>query len=537
MKVGDGAVRRMILVLVWIAAAQGTWAAADGKMNLAFGWEFRQLTVRQLIGAADEFAKLPIDGVELHLKAKNAAGEPMGSKTIMEGSVWTKSDWAPTLAELKELAAKRPFRSSFIDSLRAPLKRLDWRDDAAWTKVADNMRVAAWLAHEAGLPGLAVDPEDYSKCRQYFRLSSDAPYAELVGQVRRRGAEVFRGVFEEYPDITLLSYWLLSFQSNYSGNVDPLAAARDRGDLWPAFVNGILDVLPPTARIVDGDENAYGYEGDDFVRASVFRQERAIAFVAPENRDKYRTQVETAFGQYLDNYTNDETNRYYKGPTDGSRLRHLIDNYVLARSAARTYVWFWGEKFTWLKWANGIRFGRNMLVDTWESRLPGLAAALAAAADPCAFYRRQMDATPSFLPLKDGLPESRSTWQLEKGPQGVFSQESGELRLKGMARGCYSLTVGAISAGKTYGVSCEAKGPGVSLVLRWKKADGKWVPVSEYGAFDGDDPTVWRCGFAFARAPADAATLVVLLNAEGQSPDELATFRDVKACLLKDIGQ
>ncbi len=93
MKVGDGAVRRMILVLVWIAAAHGTWAAADGKMNLAFGWEFRQLTVRQLIGAADEFAKLLIDGVELHLKTKNAAGEPMGSKTIMEGSVWTKSEY------------------------------------------------------------------------------------------------------------------------------------------------------------------------------------------------------------------------------------------------------------------------------------------------------------------------------------------------------------------------------------------------------------------------------------------------------------
>lgn len=528
---------RMILLLAFIAAAQGAGAAVDGKKTLAFGWEFRQLTLRQLIDAAGEFEKLPIDGVELHLKAKTAAGEPMGSKTIMDGPVWTKDDWTPTLADLKELAAKRPFRLSFIDSLRAPLKRLDWRDDAAWTKVANNLRVAAWLAHEAGLPGLAIDPEDYSKCRQYFRLSSDAPYAELVGQVRRRGAEAFRGVFEEYPDITLLSYWLLSFQSNYSGNVDPLAAARDRGDLWPAFVNGILDVLPPNARIVDGDENAYGYEGDEFVRASVFRQEQAIAFVAPENVRKYRTQVETSFGQYLDNYTNDETSRYYKGPTDGSRLRHLIENYAHARSAAATFVWLWGEKFTWVKWPSGIKFGRYQLVDTWESRLPGLAAALASTADPGAFHRGQMETAPSLVPIKDGLPEHHSTWQLEKGRQGVFSQEAGELRLKGMARGCYSLAVGVIRPGKTYGVSCAARGPGVSLVMRWKKADGKWLPVSEYGAFDGVDTSAWRRGFAFARAPENAATLVVLLNAEGQSPDELAAFRDVKACLLKDIGE
>ena len=40
-----------------------------------------------------------------------------------------------------------------------------------------------------------------------------------------------------------------------------------------ALCNGILDVMPPTARIVDGNENAYRYEAENNLMAVCLQHE------------------------------------------------------------------------------------------------------------------------------------------------------------------------------------------------------------------------------------------------------------------------
>ena len=527
------------VMLALTAVAGSLQATHDGKKCLAFGWEFRhRMSVKDLITAAPWFDMTPIDGVEIHLRMKTPSGESFGSQEFMEGPAWTEENCAATAEELKTLAKHRAFRSSFINTLRAPLARIPWTDDAAWSRIAGNMRVAASMAKGAGLPGLAMDPEDYSKCRQFFRMPGDPEYGELVKIVRRRSAEVVGAATKEYPGITLFFYWFLSFQERYTDWVDPVAAARDRGDLWPAFVNGVLDALPPAARVVDGDENAYRYTDAGFAEANVRWRESVIRFVAPENRAKYRRQVEISSGHYLDNYTNGPESRYYQPPLDGSRLKRLVSNYSAVRRATREYVWFWGEKYTWVNWPGDIKLGRRCKRETWDQRLPGLSEALSAVADPGCYFSAQLK-RPGVPLVKNvkGLPVGFSTWQMPKGRQGVFSSGNGELRLEGMSRGSYSVPVEGIEPGKCYACICEAIGPGAFMSVRWKRPDGNWLPQHATGAFDGEDRNAWRKGAAFVRAPDGASKLILLLSAEGQAEGETARFRKIGVRRLRDFHQ
>ena len=75
--------------------------------------------------------------------------------------------------------------------------------------------------------------------------------------------------------------------------------ARDDGLLWPAFLNGILDVLPPTAMLVDGEEDAYKFEASrhDFLGSYTRIMNWDLPLVEKENRTKYLSQVSPSFGQ------------------------------------------------------------------------------------------------------------------------------------------------------------------------------------------------------------------------------------------------
>lgn len=63
---------------------------------------------------------------------------------------------------------------------------------------------------------------------------------------------------------------LLTADSACTSSSDPVAYMEAKRDLWPSFVNGILDAIPPTAKIVDGNDNC-GYRAEaskrDFYRS------------------------------------------------------------------------------------------------------------------------------------------------------------------------------------------------------------------------------------------------------------------------------
>lgn len=298
----------------------------------------------------------------------------------MDDAAWTDTAVAKYVALFREIVKRPALKQSFVNVWLVPTSRYDWCDDAEWRKLAESLAVLARMAKRGGLAGIALDSEDYSRVRQFIRADSDLPYAETAKLARQRGRECFSAIFREFPDITLFGFWFLSGTGAYRDSDDPVYLCERRNDLWPAFVNGMLDVIPQTARFVDGDEVA-GYDGEaengDFWKNAVTIFNRLLPLVEPENRAKYRSQVVTGAGLYLDSYTTKEGGVLYKGPLDGSRLGRFAANYAQAVRATGGFVWLYGERYGYIPWKNaGNRDWRNH--KTWDEALSGFNRCVAA---------------------------------------------------------------------------------------------------------------------------------------------------------------
>ena len=114
---------------------------------------------------------------------------------------------------------------------------------------------------------------------------------------RRRGRETFKPVFDELPEAVLFFYRFMvadpGFWNYYATALDPVAAMKAKGDLWIPFMNGMLDVIPWTAKVVEGDETGYRYESkfNWFHYARTLQRNCAQRLVAPGNTGKFRARI------------------------------------------------------------------------------------------------------------------------------------------------------------------------------------------------------------------------------------------------------
>lgn len=528
----------------------GGAAGAAEKRLIAHSWDLLAVRPADVARNVEAWSQIPLDGVSLAVTKDAPDGTPIGYGSVMNDPAWERAWFAEDVQTLRQCAS-RTLSHNFLTTFWAPRKRLAWDDDAAWDRFAHNIGVVAWLAKEGRAKGILVDPEDYPGTRQYFRVAGDAPYEATAALARQRGAQVMRSIAAEYPDVTLLSFWMLSLQPQYYGDADPRAAAAEAGDLWPAFLNGLLDVLPPGARLVDGDEHAYRYEAakKDFYLAAWRAQNRALALVEPANRTKYQTQVLAGFGLYLDMYVNPTNSPWYFGEQDGSRLNHLRDNVAQALDAAQEYVWVYGEKQDWIKW-EGTSRGKN---PTWEERLSGFLSTLERVRNPRewalrAVARQRAAGTltnlvangacaPAMAAGSDAFrkretPPGWWCWRHEKKRPGVFGTETQKgcgdgfsLCAEGVEDGCFGTSVPA-APGREYAVAVAGQGAAPSVKVGWKRG-GRWdwsipgVPL-RLGAPGTEG---WRRAFGVVRVPEGVDELVLLLGVL-QAPGERTWFDD-----------
>ena len=537
--------RTVLLAAVLLGAVAGE---ASGKKYISFGWENKCLTPQAILANADKFAATGIDGIGIYLCATNSEGKEL--KFISRGDRWEREAFMPQLPLLRKVMQTPHLSESFCVGYGAPVKRFAWTDDAAWANLANSMSVLGWLTRETGIKGISCDLEDYHHQWQYNRHDSDPPYDELLPIVRKRAAQVFGALFKENPNIKVLFFWILCFETEYLTSPDPAALARQKGDLSPAFFDGILDVMPETARLINGDEHTYRAEAAkrDFHNSYVNQRTVCPRFVSPENRAKFMRLVQASFAIYYDMYANDEKSFWYFPPIEGSRAEHLRRNLLDATRLADEYVWFWGEKHPTIHWENAHIEARVRCPDTWEEAIPGVTEAMLCCKDADWGLARRMatlrrdgkladrNPNPGCRPGETAgkVPKPYSFWKAQKDKDGkVFLDETvghGDrmsITLKDCSNACALYTERNLKPGEAYAIELAVKGRGTVHVSFQK--DGNWVrgmqgvaPV--FGEADADG---WRIARGMVVMPPNTDSFVVKMGLDKVDGGSQVWFDDI----------
>lgn len=533
-----------------------TLSFAGTKKFIGHSWDLLWVSQQDLVRNIDALEKLPLDGVSVRIYATDKDGKRHACFFGIGGERWQKN-WDFDKPAIKRVCGGK-LKENLLFTNWAPTKRISWSDDAPWETAASNMALLAALARECGARGFMFDPEDYPKSQQYtYNPAVDkGTYEETAALARKRGAQMMKAIGAEYPDIVMLSFWFLSMNLNLLNNdeVDTKLALKANGDLWSHFINGLLDTIPPGAKLVDATENAYHYEAADmdFYRGAFDIARRALSLVAPENRNKYRNQVQVGFGLYLDMYTNDDPKgTYYFGEVDGSRLNHLMMNFKQAMEVTDEYCWVYGEDYRWIKW----KWNRKDTAPTWEKKLPGFEQTLSLIRDPngnaFALYDslartgriKNMIQNPACVPsavagVKDAatdwdtgsLPAGWSFWQLGKAGKHGLDRSMGygdkfSAKAEGIGHGCFIVKTD-VKPGALYMVSAFAKGSDYIIIrVRWQK-DGKWkVPGKDvFINFKRDAKDGWKQACGLAQVPPGVNQLVVLMSCSNLPPGAVCNF-------------
>ena len=544
--------------LICMAIALCAQVDAQEKKLIAVGWAMPNAA--QLREMSDLMDTLPFRGSSLRFTGRN--GSPFLDFAFGR-EAWKEEDVAQII---EDLAAARPQRHTkcFLD-IKATPGDVDWFDDEGWAIIVDHCRTAARVAKEGGIPGLLFDPESYRGAQFDYLSQPEAgihSFDAYRQMARRRGREVMTAMADEYPDTTIFSLFLLSIFQRQAGH-SSLALAVQRYGLYPAFVDGWLDAAPADVTLIDGCESAYRFNSKvEYLAAANAIRNNCQYLVSPENRYKYRAQVQVSFGLYADAYVNPPDSSWYIDPGDQTPLERFRANLAHALDAADEYVWLYGEKASW--WTAP---GAQTDDPGWSDLLPGIEEVLWQVTEPAEYAAHVLaeagDQTASLLTnghlssetgeapqgvpaddwLQEGAPAGWSFWQSaaaeSEGSPGwdgnVGHDAPGAATMRAVRKGCLIQSI-EVAPGGRYAVEAwhRQRGEGVpSVRVRWQTAEGSWHAEHEdsflmtHGA-EGE----WHRMIGVVRVPEGAGRLVLLLFSDGQRSEEDVIWWD-DALILK----
>ena len=554
-------------VAVGLASVTGAAAAAEDarrpKKLIASGWD--KPDSERLLKNLALMEKRPFDGVIIAAEGRMGDGKICRMRTTFSAEPWKREWFGHTVRNLKACRFTR-FTDNFVQVGANP-GNVDWFDDDGWRQIVDHWRIAAWVAKQGGLKGLLFDPEPYSRPHAQFSFAAQPErdrhtfdaYAE---KARERGRQVMAAVVAEFPDPTLLCYFMNSVCTRATGHRDPnrILSTLTYG-LLPAFLDGWLDAAPPGVTLVDGCERAYRFNSvGEYLESAVAIKGACQELVSPENRAKYRTQVQVSFGTYLDAYWNpkgSEWDKWYIDGLGGARVERLRANAQTALRVADEYVWLYGEKFHWWPTPNP-----RVKEKSWPEALPGCEDAIRYARDPVEYGRYRiaemakagtltnLAANGGFDAEKVRVGERQETWRPGGPPAGwgawqksdskgaftwdraVGAAAAGAGCIRNVSDGCF-IQHREATPGERYAVGAVRKlqGRGDALLrVRWQTADEAWTATAADKVILCDGPRDdWAEGFGVVEVPQGAGHLVILLLVRGQASDEdVAWFDDVR---------
>ena len=509
------------------------------------GWDTLRQSPEEVLANADAFADTCADGVTLTIRRKCADGRDLSSARLFHGVAWQHGDAEDLIPVFRDIVGKKNLGLSLLNVWIVPKKRLRWDDDAAWAVVETNFAVVARLAKQGNLKGFVIDEEDYNSAFQfYLDPETDGSFEDTARLARKRGAQLFSALYREHPQPLLLFFRLLVSETHYRWVANPGALAKSKGHLWPAFVNGMLDVTPSGTQIVDGNESV-GYRGEaskgDFWRSACQQHTAALTLVEPENHARYRECIRAGFGLYMDSYViENEKSAWYKGPVEGSRLSHFEDNLKQAAAASDGFLWLYSECKAYVPW-KGVRDAKWAKAQTWEAALPGVYDMIDSAKDMQGFVVRrakELRESGAFTNLiansacvgtngmgaaafrPNEIPPPYKAWQNPAWRQGVFGLDAsvGEgdcssLCMTNIDCGFFYVDIPKkTSVGERYGVMVSAKGSNVRADVQWKMKQGMPALEDTQIHFSGEDANGWRHVASVVRVPEGAQGMRLVLS-------------------------
>ena len=350
-----------------------------GRKIIVYGWELGFREVSDIRRNAQVMQRQPFDGIMFSLFHKGLARD----KAFIHSGRLTDAQLAPAV---KELAAIRwtTFTDNFL-MVKAGEKflengepdRMDWFDDRQWETICHNIGVMTRAAVATRCVGLGFDPEPYhTSAWNYDQAGSRKPqphrdtktFAEYVAVVRRRGGQYMQAIQSEMPGVRIFNLY-------QAIRIPPSELAETIYSLYPAFINGMLDVAGPNVRFIDGNE--YGFSlltRGDYTNAYVNVKERKLALIDPKNRETYRRQVQVSVPIYLDDIFGSHKKRRWIGTylTPENKQKLFEHKLFQALDAVDEYVWVYGERPAWFSSAPRVPRWATQSVKTVKQQVERL---------------------------------------------------------------------------------------------------------------------------------------------------------------------
>jgi hypothetical protein len=537
------------------------------KKLIQLGWEQPSPQVLQKNYKMME-AATPFDGLVIGLR-DTVNGFPINDAAVFSGKA-IKKEWLQKSAAAILSCHFTKLKYNFLRVNTVP-GNLKWNDDNAWKIAAANMGVMAWFAKTTGLTGICYDPESYGAMQFGWSQKTGLSFFEAQYFARKRGGQIMAAIKKEYPNITLFGLFMFSLLNAalQSGDVHEVLKT-DNYALYPAFLNGMLDELPPTAKMVEGNEMAYYAETDESLHTLYNNaRNKSLALVAPENKNKFKNFYSIGFGQYVDMYSNEPDSKFYFGALPNrTRLARFRDRLTAALNISDEYVWVYNEQYKW--W--DIPYSENeynsnqkdSAVLLCEQKLPGITKSMEYAKSPVVYAKKLLTINENFtnLVINPGFEQQAAKaaemldWYNKDCPGGyllckdknttavVLVEPNAGINQSNAAvataDGSFVLiqTVKVIP-GETYAVSVDGKKTGGTLVLGISWLDDNnnlvaWHSVKNI-AFMPVQNNVWSNAATLTPVPAGIQTMALLLSAIPADKKDKFYFDNIKVVEVNDL--
>ncbi len=347
----------MLLVILYLPV-KAVETQATAKKLIEYGWDAP--TPNFLLEHLKAMEQRPFDGVTIKLNA----GREVFKKTAYPNTAFTQ--------DRKDLAAAKSSRltDNFVIMWSGMDEGWDWFNNTDWAAAEKNIRNFAKTAKAGRFRGIAFDSEPYvGSSWNYDKQPQQQTktFPEYQQQVRKRGAQFMTALQSEQPGTQVLTLGLLSWMKHlWLAKIEPSKlqqelAKNDYG-LWPAFVNGMLDVAQPSSAIIDGNEWSYYFsQAAEFDKTHNLIFKDARMFVDRINDRKYAKNVklgQSVFSDLLLDLFPPHAKDSQYGKTmphflsQNDRLLLLEHNIYHALRTANRYTWVYGERADW--WQNKI---------------------------------------------------------------------------------------------------------------------------------------------------------------------------------------